>query len=430
MGQAPGELVGSLKSGAGNQESGVMCNESLKTWKEELEQELRGNILPWWEKYAPDVKNGGFHGHIDHRNAVVEGAPKGAVLHARILWTFSAAFRSYKANAYRKMAERALDYMREHFIDPDFGGVYWDLEADGGIRSDRKQIYALAFTIYGLSEYYLATGDEQSLLEARYLFHDIETNALDRERGGYTDALTRDWLPAGDLRLSDKDQNESKTMNTHLHILEAYTNLYRCWQNPVLEKALEDLLLLMKERFTDRGSGHLHLFFNDHWELKSDLVSYGHDIEASWLMYEAAEVLGKKEYMEELAELAVHMAGMNLQGVGGDGGLAYEYFPGSGELDDDRHWWPQAEAVVGYFNAWELSGRDEFLHQSLRSWGFIKKYLVDRQYGEWIWSVAADGSPRTEKEKAGFWKCPYHNGRACMEVIRRISKLNGTDLKN
>jgi len=400
-----------------------MSMESLKELREELELELKDNILSWWMEYAPDHELGGFHGHIDHQNQVVEGAGKGAVLNARILWTFSAAYRMYEQPEYLETARRAYAYIISYFTDKKHGGVYWELEPDGSVRSSRKQIYAIAFTIYGLAEYHMACGDEQALKYAIGLFRDIESQALDRMYNGYTEALTRDWKALDDFRLSEKDDNESKTMNTHLHILEAYGNLYRVWKDPALERALDNLIQLFLERFADRERNQLNLFFDEQWKLKSTLISYGHDIECSWLLHEAAVILGKEELVKATAGLAVAMAGENMNGLDIDGGLFYEFFPETLELDADKHWWPQAEAMVGFFNAWQESGNQLFLEKSLGSWEFIKTYLIDKDGGEWYWSVNRNRAPQTEKEKAGFWKCPYHNGRSCMELIRRINEI-------
>ncbi len=406
-----------------------MIREELPILKKELEKELKENILAWWMKYTPDQELGGFYGHIDHHNQVVQGAGKGAVLNARILWTFSAAYRMYRNPDYLETARRAYEYMVAFFTDKKHGGVYWELEPDGQVRSDRKQIYAIAFTIYGLTEYHLACRENQPLKIARGLFLDMEAHALDRKNNGYTEALSRDWRPLGDLRLSEKDQNESKTMNTHLHILEAYTNLYRTWKDARVKKALQNVLRLLLDRFVDPGSLHLNLFFDEHWTLRSSLISYGHDIEASWLVHEAARVLGDEDLLEQSMVLAVAMARENMAGLAADGGLYYEFSPETGELDRDRHWWPQAEALVGYFNAYELTGEYIFLSKALGSWSFIREHLIDYKLGEWYWSVDSKGKPQKENEKAGFWKCPYHNGRACLELIRRIEESIQSDNK-
>jgi len=400
-----------------------MGSEVLPRFREELKKELKENILSWWMQHAPDRELGGFHGHIDHQNQVVKGAAKGSVLNARILWTFSAAYRMYKDPMYLDTARRTFAYIISYFTDKKHGGVYWELEPDGKVRASRKQIYAIAFTIYGLVEYYLACGEDRPLKVARGLFRDIEAQAYDQERNGYIEAMTREWEAMEDQRLSEKDDNESKTMNTHLHILEAYGNLFRVWKDPALERALENLIRLFLDKFVDRERNQLNLFFDENWKLKSTLISYGHDIECSWLLHEAAQILGKAELVKETEEVAVKMARASESGLADNGGLCYEYFPESMVLEKEKHWWPQAEAMVGYFNAWQLSDQEEFLDRSLGSWTFIQEQLIDHQLGEWYWSVDEDGKPQTEKEKAGFWKCPYHNGRACMELIRRINGI-------
>jgi mannobiose 2-epimerase len=405
-----------------------MKTETLPRFREELVKELKENILPWWMRHAPDRELGGYHGYIDHQNQVLKGQGKGSVLNARILWTFSAAYRMYKKPEYLETARRAYAYMVSYFIDKKYGGVFWELEPDGKVKSSRKQIYAIAFAIYGLAEYHRASGEDQCLKIARGLFRDIEAHAFDRELNGYTEALTREWSELEDLRLSDKDYNESKTMNTHLHILEAYGNLYRVWKDPVLEKALENMLHLFLDKFIDRERMQLNLFFDDRWKLKSSLVSYGHDIECSWLLHEAALILRKEELLKETGQVALKMVKASEAGLADNGGLHYEYFPETMKMDRDKHWWPQAEAMVGYFNAWQLSGQEKFLDRSLGSWTYIKEHIIDREYGEWFWSVDKQGKPQTSKEKAGFWKCPYHNGRACMELVRRIDKIiNGNN---
>ena len=338
---------------------------------EELEKEIKGNILPYWIKYMPDQQYGGFFGHVTHLNQPVVKANKGAVLNARILWTFSAAYGMFGEKSYLDTAQRAYGYIQDNFLDSDLGGVFWELDYQGRVSASRKQIYAIAYTIYAMAEYHVATGEEEALFTATSLFGDIEKHAFDKDRNGYTEALARDWTAVENLRLSEKDDNESKTMNTHLHILEAYANLYRIWKDPRLEFALENIIKLFLEKFINRDTLHLNLFFDDDWNLKSSLVSYGHDIECAWLLHEAAEVLGKTELLKQTCLLAVEMARKNFTGLDADGGLFYELFPVEGKLDTDKHWWPQAEAMVGYFNAYQLSGDREFALKTVNSWKFI-----------------------------------------------------------
>ncbi len=386
--------------------------------KSELRSELTGNILPFWINKATDHVHGGFLGHIDFDGRPQPKAVKGAILNARILWTFSAAYRVLKSEHYLEMARRAYTYFTNHFPDPEYGGVYWKLDFEGNPVETKKQVYALAFAIYGLTEYHRAVDDPAALNLARNLYRDIEQHSFDPERNGYFEAFSREWAPIDDLRLSEKDQNESKTMNTHLHILEAYTNLYRVWENDELRLKLVNLIRLFLEKFVNSES-HLNLFFDDDWNLRSDLVSYGHDIECSWLLQEAAGVTGDPQLVEHTRELAVSIAEKNLEGFDNTGGLCYEFFPGEGRVDREKHWWPQAEAIVGYYNAYQVSGREKYLHIAVSTWHFIQKYLVDVANGEWHWSVDEYGTPNTKEEKAGFWKCPYHNSRACLEILER-----------
>jgi mannobiose 2-epimerase len=397
--------------------------ERLRKMGSELEAELKGNILSWWMRYAPDPEYGGFVGRLSRENRVVARATKGSVLNARILWTFSAASRMFGDPECLELADRAYRYILDHFTDPEYGGVYWELDYLGNPLNTRKQIYALAFALYAMTEYFLASGNKNALAAAVQLFELIESHSLDRRANGYIEAFSSDWQVLDDLRLSKKDANERKTMNTHLHILEAYASLFRVWKTAALERSLENIILLFADKFIDPAGGHLRLFFDDDWNCRSDLVSYGHDIECSWLLYEAAEVLGKKKILERVKTLSLTLARENLGGLDRDGGLYNEFFPGEDRLDTDKHWWQQAEALVGYFSAWELGGDPEFAEKAIGSWEFIRKYIVDREYGEWYWKVSREGLPYPGDEKAGFWKCPYHNSRACMEIIRRINSI-------
>jgi len=390
----------------------------------EMERKLRNNILAYGIKHSRDEHYGGFAGHIKGNNVVLPDAPKGAVLNARILWTFSAAYRLYGEKDYLDMAERAYDYISTYFIDREYGGVYWEVDHTGRPLNTRKQIYALAFVIYGMSEYYQATGNKDALELARDLFHVIEEKSFDRKENGYTEALSRNWKALDDLRLSKKDANESKTMNTHLHILEAYANLYRVWKDKQLGDALQNVILLFAERFIDTDSYHVNMFFDEHWNRRSDMVSYGHDIETSWLIVEGSAVLGNEALSELVAPIALRMARESLKALDHDNGLINEAFPSKGEVDTDKHWWHQAEAIVGYYNAYELSGDELFARKALASWKFTNDHIIDHSNGEWFWRVNRQGTPYREDEKAGFWKCPYHNSRACMEIMHRSGFLS------
>lgn len=390
----------------------------LLRYRQELTEELQ-SILTYWTRHTVDEEQGGFYGSISNKNIPDRTAPKGIVLNSRILWTFSAAGGFTGDRLLLAFATRAFKYMLEHFTDPVYGGVFWSVDHQAKMLEDRKQVYGQAFCLYGLAEYFKATADETALDAAKQLFSLIEQYARDREKGGYIEAFTREWQTITDLRLSEKDENERKTMNTHLHIVEAYANLYQAWPDTRLRERIIDLLELFDKYIIDQESHHLHLFMDDDWTVKSSLRSFGHDIEAAWLLQECAEIIEWKEGIHRFRTLSVQLAGAAVEGLDGDGGLWYEYEPKERHWVREKHSWPQAEAMIGFFNAWQLTGDEGYLHQSLQSWEFVKKHLKDNVRGEWYWGAYEDYSVM-EKEKAGFWKCPYHNSRACMELIRRI----------
>ncbi|HUM04410.1 MAG TPA: AGE family epimerase/isomerase [Terriglobales bacterium] len=399
----------------------------MDTLGERVERELRGNILPFWLKYAVDDQHGGFHGQIANDLTIDPLAHKGLILNARILWTFSKAYKVYGNEICLRTAQRAYEYLCQHFWDHDFGGVYWMVDHLGNPLETKKRIYGQAFTVYALAEFASASTGKEARERAIALHHLIEEVSHDREHGGYFETYERDWKLAGEQRLSAVDMDEKKSMNTHLHLLEAYANLLRVWNDNELRKRLRDLLLIFLDRIIDPQTRHFRMFFDELWHDRSDRFSFGHDIEGSWLICEAAEMLGDRAILERTRVAAVDMAqAVYEQALDKDGGLFYE---GKGHeiIDSDKHWWPQAEAVVGFLNAYELSGKDHFLAASEKSWNFIEKYIVDRERGEWYWLVSRDGTPSNVRYKVDPWKCPYHNSRACFEVIERRDRMAAKD---
>ena len=392
--------------------------ETAKILAKQAEAELRDNILPFWINRVK-LPDGMFLGRIDGKGQACPDAEVGGIMCARILWTCSNAFRVLGEASCRDMANQAKELIFNKFYDKEYGGTYWSLNPDGSPRETKKQIYSIAFTIYGLAEYYRASGDEASLNLAKSLFRDIEAHSFDPSFNGYFEAFGRDWSEIGDMRLSDRDANERKTMNTHLHILEAYTGLYRVWKDENLASSLENLIRLFLDRILGED-GHLKLFFTDDWHCPYLIHSYNHDIETSWLLDEAAQVLGNKELIAEVGERVPQICKAASEGLDSDGALFYERK--DGHTDKDKHWWVQAECVVGYFNLWQHRGNAEALERALRCWEFIRGRLVDREAGEWFWSIRSDGSVNRTDDKAGFWKCPYHNGRMCMELIERTKQ--------
>ncbi len=395
-------------------------NQLINQLRNEMRSELENNILPFWMNKMEDNEEGGFYGQITGEDELKPEASKGAILNARILWTFSSAYRLLKKPEYLETATRAKRYLIDRFYDPQYGGIYWELDYKGNPLDTKKQIYAIGFAIYGLSEYARATGDEEALAYAQQLFDVIEQHSFDSEQNGYVEALTRDWQPIEDMRLSDKDENEKKTMNTHLHILEPYTNLYRVWKDEQLERQLRNLIEVFITRILDPQTGHLNLFFEEDWTNKYRIYSYGHDIEASWLIHEAALVLGDPEVLKRIEPIIIRIAQAADEGLNPDGSMIYENFLDKQKIDRELHWWVQAENVVGHINLYQHFGDTEALDTAARCWEFIKTKLIDHEQGEWHWSLLPDGTVNRRDDKAGFWKCPYHNGRMCMEVIERF----------
>ena len=406
---------------------------TLDILKAEVLAELENDILPFWLERMQDPA-GGFYGQIDGTGVLIPGAPKGAILNARILWTFSAAYRVLGRTEYLDAARRAFVQIRDFFYDAEFGGVYWSLDAAGRPLDTKKQFYAISFAVYGCAEFFRACGDEEALELAIKLWRSIEDHSLDTVKGGYLEACTRDWQPIADMRLSAKDRNDAKTMNTHLHILEGYTGLYRVWKDDTLRRRLVDLCNIFMDKIV-RPDGHLGLFFDEDWRSQSDTISFGHDIEASWLLCETAELLGDPALLARVRSCCARIATAALEGLQPDGSMIYEYMPAGGSFDTDRHWWVQAETVVGCLNQSLLppasftvspekgspakapvGQTSAWQQRAVGCWNYIKSNLLAPD-GEWYWSVDAAGTPNTRDDRAGFWKCPYHNGRMCLEIL-------------
>lgn len=393
----------------------------LKQLKTELSAEL-DSILKYWSEHTLDNENGGFTGQIDFNDNLIPTTEKGSVLNARILWSFSASYQVTKNEEHKKLATRAFEFLSKYFYDPEFGGLFWSINVDKTPKDTKNQIYALAFAIYGLSEYYVISKDEKALEIAINLYLQIERHSYDSINGGYLEAFTREWKPIADLRLSEKDANEKKTMNTHLHIVEAYANLFKVWKDKKLQNTIIELLQTIEKHFINSETGHLRLFFNEEWIEKPDVISYGHDIEAAWLLLQCAEISGDENLITNYKKHATKMAEVTKEGLDDDGGLWYELDPKNNELIAEKHWWVQAEALIGFYNAYQLTRNEIYLDIVLKNWDFIKNNILDTKNGEWFWGVYRDYS-LIEKDKAGFWKCPYHNSRACMELINRIDSI-------
>ena len=391
----------------------------MENLKETMRDVLENNILSYWLTKVKDEENGGFYGRVDGNDQVHPVAEKGAVMNARILWAFSAAYRVLKKPEYLEAATRAKDYVRDYFLDREYGGIYWSVDYQGNPLDTKKQTYAIGFAIYGFSEYARATGDKEALDIAISLYHDIEKHAFDAESNGYIEALTREWNPIADMRLSDKDENGSRTMNTHLHIIEPYTNLYRVWKTPELEKSIRNLLDIFTDKLLNKETYHLDLFFNDEWEGKHNIESYGHDIEASWLLHETALVLGDTVLLHKIERIIRRIADAADEGLRPDGSMVYEHWKDGDKYDLQRQWWVQCENIIGHIDLYQYFRTEENLLVAISCWNYVAKHLLDAKNGEWHWAILEDGTVNKEDDKAGFWKCPYHNSRMCLELIER-----------
>lgn len=395
-------------------------NNQLLLVKNSFRKELLDNILPFWMSGAPDREQGGFYGRISFDGKADKHAPRGAIMNARILWTFSAAYRHLGRKEYLEVAERAYHYLMAHFLDRKYGGVFWKLDYQSHPLETKKQIYAIAFVIYALSEYFRISMNRDALEESVNLYKIIEKYSFDPVQGGYMEAFARDWQPLEDLRLSNIDENEKKTLNTHLHLLEAYTGFYQVWPDEELKQKLSALASLFISRFISPDLDNFYLFFDEYWHLKSDRISPGHDIETAWLLLETARILDDTSLISRTEEISVKIAESVMRtGMDDTGGLVYER--NKEQITNyNKEWWCQVEALVGFMNAWAVSRDEKFAEMVVQIWRFIDRFFIDRVNGEWHFRIDHQGKPYESEDKAGFWKCPYHTVRAALELMQRI----------
>ncbi|NLG24022.1 MAG: N-acyl-D-glucosamine 2-epimerase [Clostridiales bacterium] len=378
--------------------------------------ELTENLLPWWMTHAVD-QLGGFHGAVGNDNRPEPDARRHAVLFARLVWTFSSCYRVLGGGEYLRLARRAHDYLIANFWDAAHGGVYTLLDARGAVLDDRKMVYANAFAIYALAEYGRATGDGQAIARASLLADRLRERAFDPVHRGYVEVCDRDFTPNPWLRGMNRRPSDEKTMNTHLHLLEAHTCLLRV--DGGQRSRVREQLYVMLNRIVNRDTHHFHYFQDAAWNPTTADVSFGHDIEGSWLMMEAAEVLGEPEARRATREVCVNIARACLdEGLTEQGAMRTEYDPVAREYSHRLSWWEQNEAVVGFVNAWQATGEGKFLDAALRCYDYLDAHFVDRAGGGWFAILNADGAPLSTKKADGFI-CPYHNARMCLELIER-----------
>ncbi len=382
-------------------------------------------IADWWLEHTVDHQLGGFYGEVGANNLPVPNASKGIILNSRILWFFSEAARELQADEYRQAAKRAYDYITHYFFDKEHGGVYWELDAHGNPINTKKQVYAQAFTIYALTAYYQLTQDSQVLAQALACFELLEKNTIDRDRQGYLEAFTREWGVIEDVRLSEKDLNFPKSQNTHLHVLEAYTTLNKIHPTPEVAAALRYNIELFDKYMIDKDTYHLRMFLDNDWKDHSPGFTYGHDIEASWLIAKALESLGDDAYTKTLMPTLIKIAEVTLrEGIGVHGHVIDAFDFATQQHLPDIVWWVQAEALVGFLFAYSETKETQYLSAAETIWEFIKKFQIDKKNGEWFWLANIDNVQTNVYYKVGFWKCPYHNGRAMMEAAQYLAKQN------
>ncbi|MGX5816926.1 AGE family epimerase/isomerase [Chitinophaga lutea] len=385
--------------------------------REEIQQEL-ASLLHWWAERMPDEKYGGFYGRILQDGVVEPFAVRGVVLNARILWTFSAASRQQPDPRWRAMADRAYDYLTKYFTDDEFGGLVWTVDYAGRMLETSKQVYAQAFGIFALSEYYKATGLQAALDRARGLYSLVQLYSYDCVKGGYLEAYTRNWQSPAPAQAGFRTMDAKKTMSTHLHLLEAFLNLYGVWPEASLQAHIRDLLVVFRDKIIRPDTAHLRLYFDEEWKPASSAVSYGHDVEAARMLLRAAEAVGDDD--GSWKTLALRLTDAAREGLDTDGALWSGYDPDTKRQQAEKLWWPQAEAIAGFLYAWKAEGSGARLQDAVQAWYYVKTHLKDTRLGEWYWGRNADGQ-LLPGDKAGMWKSPYHNGRACMEALQLLA---------
>lgn len=385
--------------------------------KEEITKHLTDDIIPFWKNLRDD-EFGGYYGYLDYDLKLDKKAEKGCILNSRITWFFSNAYTLLKDKSLLEEADHGYEFLKEHCIDKEYGGIYWSMKYDGTPLDTTKHTYNQAFCIYALSSYYEASGKQEALELARKLYELIETRCMDDN--GYLEAFTRDFKPESNEKLSENGVLAEKTMNTLLHVLEAYTELYRVSHDEKVGNRLRWIMDTFADKVYNPKLKRQEVFFDKDYNSIIDLHSYGHDIETAWLMDRSLEVLGDAAYTEKLTPITKVLT-ENIYNVAFDGhSLSNEC--DKGVVDTNRVWWVQAETIVGFLNGYEKDpSKTQYKEAAEAAWQFIKEHVIDKRQGsEWYWLVRQDGSPVEGKPIVEPWKCPYHNGRMCMEVIRRL----------
>lgn len=383
---------------------------------EEIRNHLTDCIIPFWKRLR-DEEHGGYYGYMDHDLKVDRQAVKGCILNSRITWFFANAYLTLGEESLLAEARHGYEFLRRYCLDREKGGVYWSVAYDGTPEDTTKHTYNQAFSIYALSSYYNASGDKEALETAFDLFRIIEERC--RDEIGYKEAFDRSFREIGNDKLSENGVIAQKTMNTLLHVFEAYTELYRVSGDTRVKERLQWILDTIAKKVYNPKLHRQEVFFDREMHSILDLHSYGHDIETAWLIRRGTDVLGERAYAEKMLPIVLDLTSQVYEKAFDGHSLANECE--KGVVDETRVWWVQAEAVVGFLNAYALAPEHgEYLEAARAEWTYIKEHLIDKREGsEWFWDVNAKGEAVSGKPIVEPWKCPYHNGRMCFEVIRR-----------
>lgn len=386
---------------------------------EEIKEHLTKDLIPFWQSLE-DKENGGYYGYMSYDLQIDKQAVKGCILNSRILWFFSNAYLLLGEERLLENAKHAFLFLKEHCVDRECGGVYWSLDFQGKPEDTTKHTYNQAFAIYALSSYYDASKDEEALELAKALYEIIETRCKDEY--GYLEAFTKDFKPEENDKLSENGVIAEKTMNTLLHVFEAYTELYRVTKEESVADQIRFMMDIIADKVYNKELGRQEVFFDRTWNSLIDLYSFGHDIETAWLVDRGLEVLGDEEYTKKLSSITKQITKNIYERAYVDHSLVNE--AENGVVDTTRVWWVQAETVVGFMNGYQkMPEHPEYLEAAKDVWSYIQNYLIDKRKGsEWFWALDENRKP-LEKPIVEPWKCPYHNGRMCFEVIRRMQNV-------
>lgn len=386
--------------------------------KEEIYNHLTNDLIPFWKSLI-DKENGGFYGYMDFNRHVDRLYEKGCILNSRITWFFANAYTLLKDPILLEYAKHGYEFMKCHCIDPEFGGVYWSLNYDGTVKDSMKHTYNQGFAIYALSSYYEASGDTEALELAMNIFDIVEAHCKDEY--GYTESFSREFSPAPNIALSENGVIAEKTMNTLLHVVEGYTELYRVSGNTCVKRKLEEILDIFATKIFNPTLKRQEVFFDKCYNSIIDLHSFGHDIETSWLLDRTAKVLGEEKYEKIIYPLTTHLCEQVYASAYDGNSLSYECDKGT--VNEMRIWWVEAETVLGFLNQHEKEfGDTGYLKAAESVWDFIKKHFIDNRIGgprEWFYRVDKTGKIDIPLPLVEPWKCPYHNGRMCFEILKK-----------